>query len=285
METALERIAAIASTLKEAELRTLLELTHRAAGDKQATRSSRQLAEATGLSRKNVQLALDSLAERGLIQSDGGSATRAAAYKLSYLEVEVLPGRGVITTPPPPEQVALFQRHPGAVPTPPLASEERHTGVATTPPPNTERAMRARESIEIEFEKAIDRLRRANPAKYDPNELAEARRWIHGYMAKFGDMPDPHPPDDLLLAQFLAVAEWPRLLGMLQDLMAERRQPKISYGWFVTVALQRIWGITPQRLKEERARLKLVRNPQPVENQRMDGQQMITELAARKAMR
>ena len=45
---------------------------------------------------------------------------------------------------------------------------------------------------------------------------------------------------------------------MLQDLMAERRQPGDSYGWFVAVALQRILGISPQQVK---ARIRSVLAP------------------------
>jgi hypothetical protein len=68
--------------------------------------------------------------------------------------------------------------------------------------------------------------------------MADARRWMHGYMAKFHapDNPDPHPPDDKIVAQFLTIAPWLRLLNMIYELMAERQQAGHSYAWFISVA-------------------------------------------------
>jgi hypothetical protein len=63
-------------------------------------------------------------------------------------------------------------------------------------------------------------------------------------------------PDDAITAQFLTVAEWPRLEALLCDLAAERKEAGYSYGWYITVALQRIHGLSPARVREMRARLK-----------------------------
>jgi DNA-binding MarR family transcriptional regulator len=84
---ALRRLADLAPTLKEAELRTLLELTRQAI-DGHTAAPSRTLAKATKLSRRNVVAAIDSLSseERKLITSDGGSATRAASFSLHFLD-------------------------------------------------------------------------------------------------------------------------------------------------------------------------------------------------------
>src|SRR6185437_14250586 len=71
----------------------------------------------------------------------------------------------------------------------------------------------------------------------------------------------PGLPDDAITAQFLTVAEWPRLEVLLSDLAAERKETGYSYGWYVTVALQRIHGLSPARLREMRARLKSSTNP------------------------
>ena len=161
MEDALQRIAALASSLKEAELRILLELTRRANEDRQATQSTRQLAESTGLSRSNVTAAIHSLAERGLIQTDGGSATRASSYQLSFLET-VLIERGPITGPP-------------------LDSKQAQGGLITGPPLYKERA-RAR----------IDRYRLTKPDRSTVESQAQTMRsssartlpelaaWLHG---------------------------------------------------------------------------------------------------------
>ena len=70
-------------------------------------------------------------------------------------------------------------------------------------------------------------------------------------------------PDDAIAAQFLAVAEWPRLEALLCDLAAERKEAGYSYGWYVTVALQRIHGLSPARVREMRARLKTSAKAKP----------------------
>jgi hypothetical protein len=82
--------------------------------------------------------------------------------------------------------------------------------------------------------------------------------WMASHHAKYTREENrlPGPPDDAITAQFLAVAEWPRLEAMLSDLAAERKEAGYSYGWYVTVALQRIHGLSPARLREIRARIK-----------------------------
>jgi hypothetical protein len=47
-----------------------------------------------------------------------------------------------------------------------------------------------------------------------------------------------------------------QLEGMLLDLASERKEAGHSYGWYVTVALQRIHGISPERLRKMRGRVK-----------------------------
>lgn len=104
----------------------------------------------------------------------------------------------------------------------------------------------------------ILRVATAKPNEQNPTEMAEARRWLHGYMRKFS-REHHNPPDDKILAQFLAVAEWPRLERLIYDLMAERQEPGHSYAWFIAVAMQRIHGIQPEALREGRKELKLLR--------------------------
>jgi DNA-binding MarR family transcriptional regulator len=75
----MEALADLAPTLKEAELRVLLELTRRQLRGPRAIRaSSRELASACKMGRSNVQTALDNLPRRGLITTRQGTATTAA---------------------------------------------------------------------------------------------------------------------------------------------------------------------------------------------------------------
>jgi hypothetical protein len=91
---------------------------------------------------------------------------------------------------------------------------------------------------------------RSKPAHFDKAAIERGRKWLHGYIATISRDPrepqDPnaHPPDDFIVAQFLALAEWSRLEKLLRDLFHERKRPGQTYGWFVTVGLQRIHGIT-----------------------------------------
>lgn len=272
METALERIAAIASTLKEAELRTLLELTRRADRANQVRYSSRKLAAATRQSRRNVQDALDALAERGLITSDGGSATRASTHQLAYTTTAVLPGPGAVGAPPSTEQEALFERHPGAEATP-------HPGAARAPLINRERAGAGATSFPSSFQirddvtnstsgkpaeisaasmGVLDAILKANPKKIDPELATRARDRLYGYMRKFGRSLEPHPPDQQIVAQFAAIAPWPQLDSVLEELWRRRQPAGDSYAWFLGVALQRIHGLRFEDVRRRRDELKLV---------------------------
>lgn len=49
------------------------------------------------------------------------------------------------------------------------------------------------------------------------------------------------------------MAPWPQLERVLYDLMAERNAPGHSYAWFIAVAVQRIYGISPQEQRHARA--------------------------------
>ena len=87
-----ERLAELGKDLTCAEFRVLhLLITCAYRAESQTAKiSSRELARVTGLARSNVQTALDSLTERNLIANDQGSSTRAAAYRLAFLDVVVL---------------------------------------------------------------------------------------------------------------------------------------------------------------------------------------------------
>jgi hypothetical protein len=285
---ALERVAGLAKSLSCAEFRVLFELLLRACREDRHTAkaSTRELVHATGLARSNVQSALHSLVERNVITTDNGSASRAAAYRLVFLEYVVLsaplvPGPNL--GPPPVEkeaQVALFQGHPGPNLGPP-------PGPAAGPPPLVANKERAHAPVDLDFDstKTIDRLLKANPQKADNALIQHFRGWLHSYMAKLGREPHPHAPDDLIVSQFLSCGEAHQLEKLLYDLMAERKEPGHSYAWFVTVALQRLHGISPQQLKQRRTELRLVKQRPPEEQASVEGiQQQILNTAQEKRM-
>jgi hypothetical protein len=117
------------------------------------------------------------------------------------------------------------------------------------------------ESIEKDFDKVIDRLQRAQKGDFDEEIFELARNRIASHHAKFAREANRLSalPDDKITAQFLAIAEWPKLEALLLDFASERKEAGYSYGWYITVALQRIHGISPSRLQEMREQLQYSR--------------------------
>lgn len=254
---ALMSLAALAPGLSEAELRTALYLAsiehpvhHSAAA------SSRQIARTTRLARSNVIRALDSLNRRFLITTRGGTATRSSHHTLNFTQTTAFQGGPAVGPPPQPNPSALVlqQDHPSEPLLPGVVLQQDHPSGPVAPV-----------DISIEPISILDRMLNSRPSHFDKTTLAQAGAWVHGYMTKLGDIPNPHPPDPYILAQFLAISDWENLKGLLRNLMAERKRPGQSYAWFVTVALQRIHGVQPQVLKARRADLRIARRPQAPE--------------------
>jgi hypothetical protein len=92
----------VAPTLKEAELRALLELERGAAGSRGhcVSLSTRELSRRTRCTRRNLQYALDSLAARGLITTRNGTTRRVTVSglveKLGEEEMQVRTAQGRI---------------------------------------------------------------------------------------------------------------------------------------------------------------------------------------------
>jgi hypothetical protein len=297
MSAVLKQIAIVAKGLNKPELHVLIELASRAeaAGGMDASASSRELAEATGLARSSVQLAIDSLNKKHAIHSDAGAPTRPASHRLIFLDaVEIQPG-GPIFRPEVAREpgrggsesgpvVAQFpgQGSPTAGPLvagnaspsglksePGVVQLSAQDGLNSGPPPNErsticesphiENASASAESIEKDdFDSLIDRLQKSKRGDFDDQTFEEARNLIASHHAKFAqqDCQITGLPDDQITAQFLAIADWPRLHRMLYDLLSERKQSSHSWAWYVTVALQRIHGISPDKLRAIRERLR-----------------------------
>ena len=109
----------------------------------------------------------------------------------------------------------------------------------------------------------IDRIQNSKKGDFDDEVFEAARNLIASHHAKFAreGYQMPGLPDDQITAQFLAIAEWPRLCRMLHDLLTERQQTSYSWGWYVTVALQRIHGISPDKLRQVREKLRNTETP------------------------
>jgi hypothetical protein len=265
MSAVLKRIASIAKGLTKAEMHVLVELASRLDSEDGLTAlaSSRDLAEQTGLARASVQTAIDSLNRKGLVHSDSGTTTRPAAHRLTFLELVESASSGPTAEP----QVAQNLGQGGPETRPPVARNLSQGGPTSEPPANEksniyeqpykERVCTRADSIEKEFDRVIDRLQRAQKNDFDEDVFELARNRIASHHTKFAREANRLSalPDDKITAQFLAIAEWPKLEALLFNLASERKEAGYSYGWYITVALQRIHGIPPSRLQEMREQL------------------------------
>lgn len=277
---ALLSLAALAPGLSEAELRTALYLAsiedpiHHS-----AVASSRQIAAATRLERKNVIRALDSLGTRCLITTRQGYGRRPSSYLLNFTQTASF-SSGVTVTP------LAAQSGVTATPLLPLFSNEvvsqRHHPSEPQAPVDI--------SIPTRSDSILDRILNAKPAHYDKPTLAELRQWVWKFMTQFGPDPHVHQPDDRLLAQMLAIAPLQQLVRLCNTLFQEGKKPEFSYGWFVAVALQRIHGIQPDALQARRADLREVKRPkspkppEPTQDNLGFTENLIADLAKAKGM-
>ena len=260
-----------------------------AAGGHDAVASSRDLAERTGLVRASVQAAIDSLNKKAVLWSDAGAATRPATHRLMFLDAGESDAGGPMSRPgvaqnlghgglkcepvvaqklgqggPTVRPVAAQTLSQGGITIEPgVAQFPGQGGLNSGPVPNEksstcepahiDNASAPAESIEKnDFDRLIDRIQNSKKADFDDDVFEAARNLIASHHAKFAreGCQLPGKPDDQITAQFLAIADWPRLSHMLHDLLTERQQSSFSWGWYVTVALQRIHGISPNSLRE-----------------------------------
>jgi len=252
-------LAAIAPHLKEAALRLATYFAAMATPPHYSIRASMsELSRGTGLARSALNRAIKELCDekRGYVTPRKGSTTTASAYLVNFLRT--IRGSSFGEPPrkePPPQNQVLFEHQASSFPEPPYAENK---GVPS---------YGAAVEISSASLQLIDRVLSARPNDFDPDTMATFRRWLHGYMAKLGrddgnqPISNPHPPKDDLVAQFLAIAE-PRRLGTMLDSLMCDRQTCYSYGWFVTVALQRIHGLHFQEQKKARAALQAVKRGQ-----------------------
>lgn len=256
------RLVALAPKLTEAELRILLHLCPLAVKDewRTAQASLRDIAVATGCARSNIRAALRRLSTRKLITVRTGKPNRPTAIILQFLKTVELGGSMADPPAPPGGSTANPPGGPTTIPPPLLGVSATipRTGPTADPPATETKGLEDgnRSAFDIDYDpiQIIDRLLTARPSDFPADRRRDARRWLHGYQAKMSRdrSTAEKPPDEKLIAQFLSVAEWPRLEAMLYDLLAERQEPGSRYAWYVSVALQRIHGIQPEALRAAR---------------------------------
>ena len=262
-------LAALAPTLREAELRVLIHLTRSALAESaRSTRaSSREIATGANCSRRNVQHAIDALTKRGLIATRAGTANTAAAYLIRFAEVAQMGGVGKA-----PPSIAG-----GVKAAPQVATEQRHSGVIAAPPPHENKGLTAPPSTLDIDPIRLTTLDRALTARAKAKNRAEVQFWagrLAWFREKLSGERGWHPDADGA-AQFAEAcnddsnsADW-----LLLELHKERRKPGDSAAWWVTVALQRIQRFTPDQVKARREELRNASRPRAVPRAVQRGEQ------------
>jgi predicted transcriptional regulator len=285
---ALDVLIQVARTLRPAEVQVLIALTKLLINQEHCSGavSTRDLAEFANVTRRNVQIALAGLVSKNLIAMRAGTASKAAAYGLTFLRVRLM--GGVVTTPPSNLSSGVFTTPPlasqgvqgGVVTTPPLASQGVQGGVVTTPPPYKERARAARtDSIDsirlntrsnpraglvenpdpVDFDRPslIERVMGAKPSQFHQSDLKTVYDEMYGFHAKMAELhgqPQPHPPDRAIVAQLLTMGSVAEIQRLFCDLRAERPSVRRSYGYYAVVAMERLHKIPPELFHAEKQR-------------------------------
>jgi hypothetical protein len=243
----------------------LADLTHNRHGHGVSI-TTRDLCKTAGTSTATVSADLAELESRNLITVRRGHPNRYAVGWWNTIVVAdsaTNPPANVADLTTEQGRLSLIQRQDDA-------DSATETAAAAMPMP------RARETSNSDFHPSIpilDRVFKSEVRDHDRQTLEYIGHRLHSYMAKFGRHDDgrafldtpgepPPPPDKAILARLMATAEPPQLARLLDDLWSEAGQklamhphqenalqPR-SYGWFVTIALERIhhihWSQTAQ---------------------------------------
>jgi hypothetical protein len=278
----LQHLAAIAPGLTEVELRVLIELAQRANPPEFAGRvSQRALALSTGCGRESVKRAIAGLERKKLITTRPGATTRddGTPFRCSFLHTAAF-ASGLTMSPltgptmSPVEEFSTAVDSPSGLTMSPLTTENQQLTLAPellrarvgsiesiTPDIDREQKISTAQTPEGRQIEILDHVLNARPRDFSEQQHARARSAIMGHVVKFparlGDY--NQPPDKIITAQLLAIAEWHILEDLFLQLRIDRAEAGERYAWFVTVALERIHDIRPETVKAKREELKLVK--------------------------
>lgn len=300
----LSRLALLAPGLSESELRVLLDLTARALPrpDLSCRVSLSTLAISTRCSRKSVVRALAGLVERGLVMQRAGSPTAPSAFRVLIFDaVEFSAGGGVTMTPPgaggsvtmtPPPETQPLENPPllEVAPDVPFDSIKNDS--------NTSASIDTPDPLSPEHENTLRRIAAARPRDFPPELLRSASAQLGHLRRKLGRDPSDRNapnPDPTITAQFLAISKWPVLADFISLVLCDRITPGRSNAWWITVAIEKIHGITPDQQRsfrqQTRPRPQLSRTPTPPGQEKTPHseshehpQDLVNRLSAAKAM-
>ena len=245
----LQALAAIAPQLNGAELKILVELASH--GSQEVFTSMNAIAKKTSIARSTCFLAIAHLDELRYLRYDAGSQTAHARFDLLFLKTVRMHGPKIG-----PWQNATVRESDSVQKSDgPKIGPVRKSDHAAAPPDALPRAResRADRSKPIDINPLIDQVLNTTETNDDEATVAAATEALHAHMQTTGRYPLQPPPGPDIVAQFLAIAPWPRLKALLESLSKARKGPSDPvYAWYVTVALNRIHGATPEAIAARR---------------------------------
>ena len=146
-----------------------------------------------------------------------------------------------------------------------------------------------------EHVETLKRIYAAKPRDFPPEMIKSAAAQLGHLRRKLGrDSSDqwcPNP-DPSICAQFLAIAKWPILADFIGLVLCDRIAPGRTNAWWITVAIEKIHGITPDQQRafrqKSRPRPQLSRAPTPPAPEKTRPgepfETLVNELAQAKAM-
>ncbi len=295
-------LARIAPSLSHVAVRVLLQLLAdaRPRGDLWVAAVSRKLAPRIGVGRSTMVAALDELVRAGHLSTRTEVAAGSSWYRLDFVELyETVVQK--LDHPPSAEgelyETVVQKLDPMVqkLDHPPSAKVENQGELYETVvqkldpmvqkldhPPGASLDLSKVEDLD-----QIDLFLKAKVADCETSALIALRSAIESYAANpvlCAERPEKRLQDSLL-AQILAIAPLPRLLCEIDHLRAERKQLGWSYGWFFTVLLERLRGVSPEALKAHRHRLRESRKPaRPETRDREFGLALVDQLKRAKGM-
>lgn len=264
--------------------------------------SARDLATATNLSVRTIHYAVPNLEARKLIRTETGKGPKARTITLTGQRTEKITGAEF--APVAEENVAEIHKwrvqtlhHYGATgandaPVGELFPQKSSANSAPLnqatgapfAPVNTDEGGHAgaRVSTDFDFDQNlidqgekpdfVTQLLTARGSDFDSRVIEEARKAVTGYQRSKLARPENRnipPPTDDLVAQILTACEGnlSRLQRLIEDLAADRVPAGYSYGWYRTIALEKIHSIEPKVLRQRSRELSEVKAKQRTEAQ------------------
>jgi hypothetical protein len=207
-----------------------------------------------------VQLALDAMLKRQLLTKHSGNTKKASGYRLNFLQVTAIRpvknGQGGPISGPPSSPESAH----------PLSFPSAQGGPTSAPPsPGNKGLLRIPTRLDIKTD-LIEKLDRALTAKAGdkPRDMLMEFRRLLEHAADKLHAPYHRPPDDDTCAAVAEVCgDSYKTMGWL---IIEVHRSKVQIGespmWWVTVALQRIHGISWKDTAARRIELRSARRPQ-----------------------